>query len=199
MPFLVVLSLLLVAMLMTPALVSLVAQRRFPALERKQRRRAGAARGLVAGLHAWLALLVLVVSVPLWLIPPLVLMLPPLIWGWLTYRVMAFDALADHASADERELLLRAHRWPLLGIGVVSGYLGAAPSLCGRSGRHDAGAGARADRASVWLYTLVFAFSSLWFSHYCWPRCSDLRPCEPGLPAAIPHHRTLEHSRMNSA
>ncbi len=68
-------------------------------------------------------------SVPLWLVPPLVLILPPLIWGWLTYRVMSYDVLAEHASADERRKLMRDHRWPLLAIGVVCGYLGAAPSL----------------------------------------------------------------------
>ena len=76
-----------------------------------------------------LALVALVLPMPLWLIPPLVLVLPPLIWGWLTARVMAFDALADHGSAEERNALLRQHRWPLLGIGVLCGYLGAAPSI----------------------------------------------------------------------
>ena len=32
------------------------------------------------------------------------------IWGWLTYRVFSFDALADHASAEERRLLMVRHR-----------------------------------------------------------------------------------------
>ena len=35
------------------------------------------------------ALVALLLSLPLWFVPPLVLMLPPLIWGWLTYRVMS--------------------------------------------------------------------------------------------------------------
>src|SRR6476620_2900505 len=68
-----------------------------------------------------LALLALVVSTALWLIPPLVLILPPLIWGWLTYRVMSFDALAEHADAEERDTLLRTHRLQLLAIGVLCG------------------------------------------------------------------------------
>jgi hypothetical protein len=71
---------------------------------------------------------------PLWLVPPLVLILPPLIWGWLTYRVFAFDALATHASGDERKAILREHRGSLLVMGVLSGYLGAAPSLLWASG-----------------------------------------------------------------
>src|SRR5258705_9194682 len=29
--------------------------------------------------------------------------IPPLIWGWLTYRVMAFDALSAHASKPDRK------------------------------------------------------------------------------------------------
>lgn len=41
-------------------------------------------------------------TLPLWLIPPLALLLPPLILGWLTYRVMAHDVLAEHADAAER-------------------------------------------------------------------------------------------------
>ena len=81
-----------------------------------------------------LALLALLVSMPLWLIPPLVLILPPLIWGWLTYRVMTFDALAEHASREERARCCARHRLPLLGIGVLAGYLGAAPRIVWASG-----------------------------------------------------------------
>jgi cobalamin biosynthesis protein CobD/CbiB len=68
-----------------------------------------------------IALLVLVLSIPLWFIPPLVLVVPPLVWGWLTYRVMAFDALAEHASQAERQAVLTRFRMPLLGMGVVCG------------------------------------------------------------------------------
>ena len=73
--------------------------RRFPQLQRKNG--AACVARLVWSLGSTvLALLsALVISMPLWLVPPLILMLPPLIWGWLTYRVMAFDALAEHASA----------------------------------------------------------------------------------------------------
>ena len=132
-PVLVVVSLLAVAVLMTPALVALVAERRFPDLERKK-------GGSFIASVAWsvgstvLALVALVVSVPLWLVPPLVLVLPPLIWGWLTYRVMVFDALADHASKEERQEIFRRHRSSLLGIGIITGYLGAAPSIVWASG-----------------------------------------------------------------
>lgn len=165
-PVIVVLSLLLVSLVMTPALVSLVAQRRFPALERKQ----GASW---LGSAAWslvstaLALMAMVASLPLWLIPPLVMVLPPLIWGWLTYRVFAYDALADHASADERRALFEQHRLPLLTLGVLTGYLGALPSVLWASGALFIAMAPILVPLAIWLYTLVFAFSSLWFVHFC--------------------------------
>ena len=100
-PVIVMLSLLLVAFLMTPATVSLVARRRFSTLERRTGTSwIGALLWSVGS--AVVAALAMLISAPLWLVPPLILVLPPLIWGWLTYRVMAFDALAVHASQEER-------------------------------------------------------------------------------------------------
>jgi hypothetical protein len=164
-PVIVVGSLLLVAWLMTPALVRLVAQRRFAALERKH----GASW---LGAAAWsmgymlLALLLLVLSAPLWFIPPLVLILPPLIWGWLTYKVMSYDVLSEHASGEERKQLMREQHWPLLAIGVISGYLGAAPSLLWAVSAATLMFAPVLLVLSVWLYTLIFAFAALWFAHF---------------------------------
>jgi len=173
-PLLVVVSLVIVAGLMAPALTRLVGERRFPALEQKKGASfiGSVARSLGLTL---LALVALVVSMPLWLIPPLVLILPPLIWGWLTYRVMSFDALAEHASPEERATLLRTHRLPLLGIGVLCGYLGAAPSIVWASGLLFAAAFFVLAPLAIWIYTLVFAFSALWFSHYCLDALAQLR------------------------
>ena len=173
-PVLVVVSLLLVAAMMTPALVGLVAERRFPNLERK--RGGSLLLSIFWSLGSTLlAIIALVVSIPLWLVPPLILILPPLIWGWLTYRVMAFDALADYASRDERREIFRRHRGWLLAIGVVSGYLGAAPSIVWASGALFAAAFVILLPVAIWIYTLIFAFSSLWFSHYCLTALENLR------------------------
>ena len=106
------------------------------------------------------------ISVPFWFIPPLVLIVPPLIWGWLTYRVMGFDVLAEHASVAERQALLREHRWPMLWMGTIAGYLGAAPSLIWAFGALTVLFAPLLAVVAVWLYTLVFAFSALWFAHY---------------------------------
>ncbi|MFO1191844.1 MAG: EI24 domain-containing protein [Rhodoferax sp.] len=198
-PLIVVLSLLVVALLMAPALVGLVAERRFPDLER---RRGGSWLGAIVWSlgSALLALIALVVSLPLWLVPPLVLILPPLIWGWLTYRVMAYDALAEHATREERIEIFRRHRGWLLGMGVLTGFLGAAPSLVWASVALFAVAFAVLVPIAVWIYTLVFAFSSLWFAHFCLAALQALRaeavPARPATPVvteietpavALPH------------
>lgn len=173
-PAVVLAILAVVAVMMTPTLVALVAKRRFPALER--RKGAGFAASVWWSISATaIALVVLVLSMPLWLIPPLVLVLPPLIWGWLTYRVMAFDAMSEHASAAERDLILRRHRGSLLAIGVITGYLGAAPAVVWASGILFAFAFVVLVPVAIWIYTLVFAFSSLWFAHYCLAALERLR------------------------
>ena len=164
-PVMVMLALAIVAVVMTPQMVALVAERRFPQLQRKQG--AGWVGSALWALGSTaVALLALVLSMPLWLVPPLVLVLPPLIWGWLTYRVMAFDALAEHASSAERQTVLATHRYRLLLMGVVCGYLGAAPSLVWASGVVFAAAFWVLIPVAVWIYALVLAFSSLWFAHY---------------------------------
>src|SRR5436190_12856062 len=198
-PVCVIASLVLVAWLMTPAMVRLVELRRFPGLER--RRGAGVLQSVAWSVGCTLvALAALVVSLPLWLVPPLVLVVPPLIWGWFTYRVFSFDVLATHASRDERRLLMAAHRWPLFGIGVVTGYLGAAPSLLWAMSALTLVFAPLLILVSIWLYTLVFAFSALWFAHYLLAALSDLRAAAgaagvdstaaaaepPRLPAARP-------------
>ncbi|CAM8651032.1 Etoposide-induced protein 2.4 (EI24) [Comamonadaceae bacterium] len=173
-PLVLVGCLFVVATLMAPMIVRLVAQRRFPALEKA----AGASYLASVGwavLSTAAALLALVLSMPLWLVPPLVLILPPLIWGWLTYRVMAFDALADHASPEERREIFKRHRWWLLGMGVVTGYMGAAPSLVWSLGFMAVALAPFLVPLSIWLYTLIFAFSSLWFSHYGLSALQSLR------------------------
>ena len=190
-PLIVLLSLLVVALLMTPALVAMVAERRFGQLERK--RGGSFLASLLWSLGSTLlALVALVVSIPLWLIPPLILILPPLIWGWLTYRVMAFDALAEHASKAERVEILRRHRSSLLAIGVITGYLGAAPSLLWASGALFVVAFVILVPLAIWVYTLVFAFSSLWFAHYSLAVLQAMRSADNGAiastPVQLPHH-----------
>jgi hypothetical protein len=164
-PVLVVISLLAVSLMMTPALVDLVVQRRFAHLALKH-------GGSTLTSLVWtvgstvIAMGAMVITLPLWAVPPLMFILPPLIWGWLSYRVMVFDALVNHASREERLAIGRQHRAALLTIGVLTGYLGALPSLVWASGAVFAAAFLVLIPLAIWIYALVFAFTSLWFAHY---------------------------------
>ncbi|MFO1265774.1 MAG: EI24 domain-containing protein [Rubrivivax sp.] len=190
-PLVVVGTLVLVGWLLTPLVVQFVARRRFTNLKRERGARWW--HSVLWSLAcAVAALAALAASLPLWLIPPLALVLPPLIWGWLTYRVFAFDALAEHASAEERRHLMHVHRWPLLAMGVACGLLGAAPALIWGLGAAALILAPFFMIASVWLYTLVFAFASLWFTHYTLAALERLRggaavaaPAAAAVPATV--------------
>jgi Etoposide-induced protein 2.4 (EI24) len=178
-PVMVVVSLLVVAAFMVPLMARLVAERRFPALEKKK-----GAPGWLGVIWSFgetlLALLLMVLTCPLWLFPPLALVIPPLIWGWLTYRVMAFDVLAEYASTAERRLLMKGHRYPLFAMGVVTGYLGTAPALIWASGAMWIAMAPIVLPIAIWLYTLTFAFAGLWFAHYALCALHQLRQASAG-------------------
>ena len=178
-------TLLLVAALAAPAVVRLVAARRFPDLQALQ----GAhwMQGLLWSLACTAAALVaLLLSVPLWLVPPLVVVLPPLIWGWLTCRVLSFDVLAQHASAPERRIILRGQRWRLLAMGVACGYLGALPSLIWAAGSAALILAPLLALVAVWLYTVVFVFAACWFAHFCLAELQRLRLASASASVSAP-------------
>ncbi|HEY4664690.1 MAG TPA: EI24 domain-containing protein [Comamonas sp.] len=173
-PILIMVALAIVAVVMTPTMVELVAQRRFQLLERK--RGGGVVSSALWALSTTaIALVALVLSAPLWLVPPMIVVLPPLIGGWLTYRVMTFDALAEHASKPERQTILDMHRYRLILMGVVCGYAGAAPSIVWASGVVFAAAFWVLIPLAIWIYAVVLAFSSLWFAHYALTALYQLR------------------------
>lgn len=159
------LALILVAILVTPLMVEQVKTRRFHQLQ------ALGKDSLIRSI-AWsfvstcIALAALLVTLPLWLIFPLAFVIPPLIWGWLAYRMFSFDALAKYASAAERKKLLAQNRWPLMVMGIICGYLGAAPSIIWASGVVFAFAFPLLIPLGIWIYTVVFVLSALWFVHY---------------------------------
>ena len=173
-PLVVVCTVLLVSTLMTPGLVRVVASRRFPELERRHGASFVASLGW-ALISCALALAATIFTAPMWILPPLVLLIPPAIWAWLTYRVMAFDALADHASSAERQTILANHKSALISMGFVVGFLGATPSLLWSMGLMAIAMAPLLLPLSVWLYTVVFVFASLWFVHYCLAALEALR------------------------
>ncbi|MEN9888626.1 MAG: hypothetical protein RL559_663 [Pseudomonadota bacterium] len=173
-PLLVIVSLLAVSLFMTPALTRLVAERRFASLSRGHGGTWWSSLGWTLA-SVLLAMGAMVLTLPLWLVPPMAMVLPSLIWGWLTYRVMAYDVLGEFASAPERQAVMVRHRLSLLGMGVFTGLMGAAPSVVWASGALFAAAFVILIPLAIWIYMLVFAFSSLWFAHYALTALAELR------------------------
>lgn len=112
------------------------------------------------------AVLLMVLSLPLWLVPVLHLLAPPLIWGWLNSRVMGFDVLANFATRAEMAQLLHAHRRPLFVMGLATSLLGAAPALAWLSGIWFAALFFVLMPVAALIYMAVLVFTALWFAHF---------------------------------
>ncbi|MFW7340235.1 EI24 domain-containing protein [Pollutimonas sp. H1-120] len=69
----------------------------------------------VGGLFAigWLA------TMPLWLVPPMPVLLPIFWWTFAFTRMLRVDAVIEHASAQERRMIWRRHNRQLWLIGFV--------------------------------------------------------------------------------
>jgi hypothetical protein len=109
-------------------MVDYVAQRSFPALER---RHGGSAIGSVGnGLISLLGLLGLfVVSLPFWILPPLWPLIPLAIFAWVNQRLLRYDALAEHADAAEMARIFRARRGALYVLGLLLALVAYVPLL----------------------------------------------------------------------
>ena len=107
-------------------LVDHVAQRSFPALER---RRGGSVAGSVwnsaAALGGMAALFL--IGLPLWLLPPLWPLIPLAIFAWGNQKLLRYDALAEHADAAEMARLFRERRGALLTLGLLFALLAYVP------------------------------------------------------------------------
>lgn len=165
-PLMILTALVFIAAFAMPVIIRHVASRQYPGLEQ---RKGGSWWG-----SAWLSLssfilfvILWIVSLPLTAIPPLGFVIQPLLWGWLTYKVLSYDALADHADPQELREIQRLHRWPLLLIGTLTGAMGAAPMLLWLGGVLSVVLFPFFAALSIWLYVLIFVFSGLWFEHYC--------------------------------
>jgi hypothetical protein len=173
-PFMILTALVFVGLWAVPAIARHVGGRHYPRLER---RHGGSWWGSL-----WTSLwcfavfaLAWIISLPVSVFPPLALLIHPLLWGWLTYRVMAYDTLADYATAEERRAILHAHRWPLLLIGAIAGSMGAAPTFLWLGGAVAWVLFPLLAAAAIWLYVLVFVFTGLWFEYYCLEALDTLR------------------------
>ena len=176
-------SLILVTLIMNifamPVIVKHVSARQYPNLEEKS------GGTFIGGIK--LNVVTMLKFVPMWLItlplyifPPLAIVVQIILFGRLNARVMAYDALADHASADEFDTIVRVHARNLTTIGVISGAGGAIPGLVWLGGAVTVLFPVLAP-LSIWLFIMVFIFTALWFQYYCMQALEDLRA---GAPAA---------------
>ena len=174
-PLITISLLVLIAFSTVPTIVRIVArQSNYHGLESK--RGGGLLGSLVYTLWSALICLVLVMlTLPVWWVPPLVAILPPLLWGWLTMRLMSYDVLAQHASTEERDLLLEKYRWPLLTMGIASGMLGAVPTFFWATSALALVLFPIVSFVALWVYSLIFVFAALWFSHFLLDALQTLR------------------------
>lgn len=177
-PLMILTALIFIGVVAMPVIGRHVGRRHYGQLEQ---RRGGSILGSVGvalgGMLIFIGLWVL--SLPLYAFPPLAVVVQALLWGWLTCRVMVYDTLADYADADERRQILRAHRWPLLAIGVVSGAAGALPGAIWLGGVMAVVLFPLLAALSIWLYVLIFIFTGLWFAYYCLEALARLRAAVP--------------------
>ncbi|UHL62498.1 EI24 domain-containing protein [Paralcaligenes sp. KSB-10] len=92
-------------------------------------------------------------TMPLWLIPPLALVLPVLWWAFAFSRMLRVDSLIDHASGQERRILWRRHNREYWLIGLCLSLINLFPP--------------------AWIVLPVF--SALVFAHYSLEALRQLR------------------------
>jgi CysZ protein len=100
------------------AMVDHVARRAYPGLARRQ---GGSFAGSVW--NSVVALLGLVglglLSLPLWVFPPLWPLIPVAIMGWVNQRVLRYDALAEHGDGQEMAQVFHNTRGSLYVLGAL--------------------------------------------------------------------------------
>ena len=127
-PLILITASIIIGTVSMPLIVKFVGERNYPALTM---RKGGSVAGSVG--NALLALMVLValavVSLPLWLLPPLWPLLPIALFAYFNQRLFRYDALADHASADEIKALVKSERGSLWMLGIALAFIGHIPLL----------------------------------------------------------------------
>ena len=70
-----------------------------------------------------------ILTLPLWLLPPLWPLIPVAIFGWGNQRLLRYDALAEHADRTEMARIFRERRGGLYLLGLQLALLAYVPVL----------------------------------------------------------------------
>lgn len=176
-PVMMLTSLLFIGVLVMPVISRHIGQRDYPQLER--RRGGSLLGGLAYALGSFLLfVLVWIVSLPLIFFPPVYVFVQPLLWGWLTYRIMSYDALAEHADYEERNEICLKNRGALILMGMIAGWFGTLPSLLWMGGAMSMAYVVFFPlfvSLAIFLSLLIFIFTGLWYQHFCLAALQTLR------------------------
>ncbi|WP_086067695.1 EI24 domain-containing protein [Bordetella genomosp. 8] len=83
-------------------------------------------------------------TLPLWLVPPMAVLLSVFWWAFAFSRMMRIDAIVEHASPEERRILLRRNNVGFWVVGLICSLINLLPP--------------------AWVFLPVF--SALVFAHY---------------------------------
>ena len=127
-PAIYVTSLLFTAIFVMPTMLNFVAERDYPELEKK---RFGTNLGSVwsAVVAVVVFLLLWVLTLPLWLIPFGVFIVPTLLSAYLNQRLFIYDALTDHADRAEFDQIKERTQGRQFGMGALLGFVHYIPVL----------------------------------------------------------------------
>jgi len=127
-PLVLITAVVIIGVFAMPMMVNHVAERDYPGLARRHGGSfAGSVWNTVAALLWLFALAIL--TLPLWLFPPLWPVLPLLLFAHFNQRVFRYDALAEHASAEEMREMVRRERGAFFGLGIAISVAGYVPVL----------------------------------------------------------------------
>lgn len=126
-PLVYVTALVITALFAMPALIRVVAERDYPDLVRAH---GGGLVGSVwnAVVAMFFFVLIWIITLPLWLIGVGVIV-PFVAAAWLNQRLFRYDAVAEHASADEMAQLFKDERSGWWALGALTGLLQFVPLL----------------------------------------------------------------------
>lgn len=125
-PVMLITALIATEIVAMPLIVPLVGKRHYPQLAL---RKGGTVAGSIANAVKAIALFAVLwlVSLPLWFTGIGALLLPPLISAGFNQRMFRYDALSEHASADEFKAVIRAAGGKLFLLGLLLALMYAIP------------------------------------------------------------------------